>query len=255
MTQDCVVEIKDLWFSYRDDTVLKDVNLKIFAGEIACIVGPNGGGKTTLLKLMLGLLAPDRGEIRVLGGSPADARTRIGYAPQHTNFDAKFPINALEVVLMGRLGKAGLLGRYGREDREAAAESLAGVGLSGFERKPFSELSGGQRQRILIARALASKPSLLLLDEPTSSLDVAAEREFYNSLTRMRDRMTVVMVSHDIGFVSESVGKVICVHNTVAVHPTADLTGELMLELYGRDVRLIRHDHDCQRECAEGDRE
>jgi len=252
MTENAI-EIDDLWFSYNSQPVLEAVNLRIARGEMASLVGPNGGGKTTLLKLMLGLLAPDRGEVRIFGQSPQDVRPPVGYMPQHASFDPKFPVNVTDVVLMGRLGRSASLGPYGRADRQAAAAALEEVRLADLAGRPFSELSGGQRQRVLIARALVSQPELLLMDEPTASLDVGVEQEFHALLRGLGRRLTVVVVSHDIGFVSEIVGKVVCVRRTVAVHPTAELTGELIRDLYGQDVRLVRHDHDCLRQCPPGE--
>lgn len=216
------------------------------------MVGPNGGGKTTLLKLMLALLRPDRGRVRILGRAPTEARPLVGYTPQHARFDPKFPVSVMDVVLMGRLGRARRVGPHRRADRAAAERALAEVGLADLRRRAFGELSGGQQQRTLIARSLVSDPELLLLDEPTASLDVAVGREFHDLLVRLGERLTVVIVSHDVGFVSDVVGKVVCVKGIVAVHPTAALTGEVMRDLYGLDVRLIRHDHDCLRECPEG---
>lgn len=240
------IEITNLQFAYDGNVVLRDVNLRINAREMVSIVGPNGGGKTTLLKLMLGLLEPTAGEVRIFGQAPADVRTMMGYVPQHANFDPKFPITVRDVVLMGRLGRCRLLGPFGREDRARAADALATVGLEDLSNRGFAELSGGQRQRVLIARALAAGPEILLLDEPTSSLDAAVENQFHELLDRLSQILTVVLVSHDIAFVSCGVGKVVCVRGTVAVHPTAELSGELISDLYGRDLKLIRHDHDCQ---------
>jgi zinc transport system ATP-binding protein len=240
-----VIEIEDLWFAYDRQAVLREVNLRIEPGERVCMVGPNGGGKTTLLKLMLGLLAPDRGRVRVFGASPARARRRIGYTPQHAQFDPSFPVSVLDVVLMGRLGQARRVGPFGRGDRRIAAECLSEVGLDSLRNRGFSQLSGGQRQRVLIARALAGEPRLLLLDEPTANLDAGVEQEFHGLLDRLARRLTVVVVSHDIGFVAQTAGKVVCVQGTVAVHPTTELTGELMRDLYGQEIRMIRHDHDC----------
>ena len=248
---DGAIDIKNLWFSYNNHPVLRGVDLQVARGEFVSMVGPNGGGKTTLLKLMLGLLDPSRGEVRVFGRRPREARPQIGYMPQFASFDLRFPVNVLDVVLMGRLGRAGQVGPYRRPDRGAAAEVLEEVGLYALRKRPFSQLSGGQRQRVLIARAMASRPELLLLDEPTASLDVGVEKDFHELLARLCERLTVVVVSHDVAFVSETVGKVVCVRGTVAVHPTADLTGQMMRDLYGRDVRLVRHDHDCLRQCPE----
>lgn len=246
------VDIRDLWFSYNGQTVLREVNLSVAARELVCVVGPNGGGKTTLVKLMLGLLRPTRGRVRIFGRPPERARGRIGYAPQHAEFDPEFPVSVMDVVLMGRLGRSRRLGPHRRADKAAAAEALEEVGLYGLRKRPLGELSGGQRQRVMIARSLVAEPELLLLDEPTANLDVAVETELYELLRRLRERLAIVTVSHDIGFVSDLAGRVVCVRGTVAVHPTAELTGELIRHLYGRDVRLVRHDHDCLRECPGG---
>ena len=240
------IDIAGLSFSYNGRPVLRDVDLTIASGDLVCMVGPNGGGKTTLLKLMLGLLRPDVGRIRVFGRSPHEARPLVGYVPQHMTFDAHFPVNVTDVVLMGRLGRAG------GGDSDAVAEALREVGIHDLRKRPFSELSGGQRQRVMIARALASEPEMLLLDEPTASLDVGVEREFHALLGALNERMTIVLVSHDVGFVTGHVGKVVCVQGAVAVHPTAELTGEVMRDLYGHDIRLVRHDHDCLTQCEEG---
>ena len=242
---DPAIEISGLWFSYGAQTVLRSVNLRVERGEFVCMLGPNGGGKTTLLRLMLGLLKPDRGSVRVLGGQPLETCSRMGYVAQQSQFDPSFPVSVLDVVLMGRLGRGGGIGWHRRADVRYADAALAEVRMSDLRKRPFSELSGGQRQRVLIARALAAEPELLLLDEPTSNLDVGVEQEFQDLLAGMARRMTIVLVSHDIGFVTEQVGKVICVQQTVAVHPTASLTGDVMRDLYGQDIRLVRHDHSC----------
>lgn len=237
------IHIEGLSFAYDGQDVLSDVSLEIRDREMVCVVGPNGGGKTTLLKLVLGLLTPDRGRVRVFGAEPKRVRHRIGYVPQYQHFDATFPVRVRDVALMGRLGRGRRFGFFGRADRVAADEALREVELYALRRKPFAALSGGQRQRVLIARALAAEPDLLLLDEPTANLDVVFERELNDLLGHLTERMTVVVVTHDLGFVSANVERVVCVNRIVHVHPTADVTGETIREIYGGDFRRVQHEH------------
>jgi zinc transport system ATP-binding protein len=226
-------------FAYDGEPVIRNANLVIAERDFVSIVGPNGGGKTTLLKLILGLLAPREGTVRVFGQTPEKARARIGYTPQRADLDPQFPVNVLDVTLMGRLGKGRPVGRYSAQDRSVARACLAEVGLEPYCRRSLSLLSGGQRQRVLIARALASEPDLLLLDEPTANLDVGVQDDFYALLRQLSERLTVILVSHDVGFVSQFVRTVVCVNRHVCVHPT----GEQIVELYGRHIRMVKHDH------------
>jgi zinc transport system ATP-binding protein len=234
-------------FSFGAVPVLEDVTLSVREREFASIVGPNGAGKSTLLKLILGLLRPNTGEVRVFGERPTKVRQRIGYTPQHAQYDPLFPISVLEVVLMGRLEKH-WGGRYSRADKEAARRALKEVALEDLEKRPFGELSGGQRQRVLIARSLVGEPDLLLLDEPTANVDAKLETQLLTLLKELNQRMTILLVSHDLGFVSSVVESVICVSRRVAVHPTSELTGEAIRDIYGGDVRMVRHDHRCAEE-------
>lgn len=232
-------------FRYDQHPVLTNVNLSIPPGDFVCIVGPNGSGKTTLLKLGLGLIKPTEGKIEVFGLKPEQASRRIGYVPQHPRLDPLFPVTALDVTLMGRLGTTRSFGPWHGDDQEAAKASLDEVGLADRADRHFASLSGGQKQRVLIARALAGEPELLLLDEPTAGLDAHVEEGFYRLLEELNQRLTIVMVSHDLGFVSGFVKSVVCVGQEVFIHPTSEITGEIIADLYGSDMRLVRHDHRC----------
>jgi zinc transport system ATP-binding protein len=251
MTETPVIRVQDMTFSYDGTPVLENVNVAISRGDFAALVGPNGGGKTTLLKLVLGLLRPTTGAVEVFGERPERVRSRVGYVPQLFHFDLMFPIRVLDVVLMGGLHRGRWLGPYRRVEKEAALSALREVELVDLRSRAFSTLSGGQRQRVLVARALMADPELLLLDEPTASLDVRSEDEVYDLLCRLGERMTIVLATHDLGVVHSYVKSVVCIKRTVAVHPTSELTGEMISELYGGEARLVRHDH----RCAEGGHE
>ncbi|MBN2566161.1 MAG: ABC transporter ATP-binding protein [Candidatus Eisenbacteria bacterium] len=237
------VELHDVSFGYDGASVIEGANLLVKPGEFVTVVGPNGGGKTTLLKLILGLHHPDAGSVRVFGKRPEESRPRIGYVPQYSKADPIFPATVLDVVLMGRLGRTRTLGSYSRPDIDVSLKSLADVELSDLRDRPFSNLSGGQTQRALIARALASEPDLLLLDEPTANLDIAMENELYEIIQSLKRRLTVLLASHDLAFVSGFTDTVACVNRRVAVHITSEVTPDLINRLYGREVRFVRHDH------------
>jgi zinc transport system ATP-binding protein len=240
------VELQDVGFSYNGVPVLEDVSFSIGPKEFYSVVGPNGGGKTTLIKIILGLLRPSTGRVRIFGRSPERSRERMGYMPQHTQFDPQFPVSVLDVVLMGNLGLR-RLGPYRRRDREEACRVLDMVDMCGQYRKPFSSLSGGQRQRVLLARALMSGPEILLLDEPTANVDVGIESKLDRILRELRKHMTILMVTHDLGFVTDMVERVICVNRKVVIHPTSSLNGKLIHELYETDMRLVQHNRTAPR--------
>lgn len=242
MMNTAIISFQDVDFSYNSEPILKDVNLEIHPGEFVSVIGPNGGGKTSLLLLALGMLRPNRGTVQVFGRAPERERSRLGYVPQFTRFDPLFPVTVYDVVQMGRLGRF-WTGPYRKEDREAALTALEQVGLAELRRRSFSELSGGQRQRVLIARALATEPEVLLLDEPTANVDRLATDKLYELLVELNQRLTVVLVSHDLGIVSRFVSSVVCVNKTVFTHPVSELTGEMIRDLYGGEIALVRHDH------------
>lgn len=245
MRTEPAISMRNVSFSYGGAPVLEDVDFSIGRREAVCLVGPNGGGKTTLVKLMLGLLTPGRGEVSLFGQPPRRSRRRAGYMPQHVQYDPRFPVSVMDIVLMGRIGQGGLRGLtgwYGLDDRRAAIDALEQVDMAEQQRRPFSALSGGQRQRVLIARALCCQPELLVLDEPTSNIDTAVEARLIELLEQLNRRMAIVMVSHDLGIVSKLVKRVICVNRLVLSHPTSELTGETIRDLYGSEVCLVRHD-------------
>jgi len=217
-----VIAIHDVCFAYDSEEVLHNINLQIQAGVFVVMVGPNGGGKTTLLRLVLGLLTPRFGSIEVFGRSPAIARRLTGYVPQALHVDAHFPATVLDVVLMGRVERH-RFGPYRREDRVAARGALAQVGLERYGDRSFSALSGGERQRVLIAQALTSEPKLLLLDEPGANLDPESRHRLYGLLRDLNHRLTIVLVSHNLKIVESYASHVICVNRTAAMHRMEEL--------------------------------
>jgi zinc transport system ATP-binding protein len=222
-----IITFENVYFSYNKAPVLENVSFQVKELSSVCILGPNGGGKSTLLKLILGLIKPVSGKIRVLGAPPEKVRRRIGYMPQYTSFDPFFPIRVMDIVLMGRLEQH-WLGAYSRKDKEAAWRTLELLSLEDVVNKNFSSLSGGQRQRVLIARALASEPEILLLDEPTANIDPGFEIDLQKTLEILSRKVTILTVSHDVGFVSKQYKNVLCVNRTVIKHPTGKIKGEMI---------------------------
>jgi zinc transport system ATP-binding protein len=238
-----VISIKDLGFSYDGPSILEGINLEIADGEFLGVVGPNAGGKSTLLKLVLGLLEPGSGSIRVLGKRPEVASHQIGYVPQYPAFSRDFPITVEAVVLMGRLGRTGWFGGYGKEDREVVHRAMAETEVDALARRQISTLSGGQLQRVLVARALACEPRILILDEPTANIDMRVETDIFDLLKQLNRRMTIIVVSHDVGFISQYVDRVACLNRTLVCHQTACIDGKVIDELYGSHVHMVEHTH------------
>lgn len=237
---EAAAELVDVSLSLRGIPVLENVSLRIEADDYLAILGPNGGGKTTLLKVILGLLTPDRGEARVLGGPPRRARGQVGYVPQYVRFDLQFPILVMDVVLMGRLSVSPL-GHIRTADRSAARAALERVEMEAYADRPIGALSGGELQRVLIARALAQRPRLLLLDEPTASLDERIGRSVWELFEDLSQEMAVVVVSHDIGAISRYVHSVACLNRRLHAHPSKELTPEILEATYGCPVDLLAH--------------
>jgi zinc transport system ATP-binding protein len=235
-----ILEARGVWFRYGREVVLEDVDLSIMPRDFLALIGPNGGGKTTLVKILLGLLKPAAGEIRSglsrRGGS-------LGYVPQFATFDRSFPLRVEEVVRMGRLGRRGVLRRLTREDRRAALAALDRLGLENLARTPIAELSGGQVQRVLIARALASDPEILLLDEPTASIDPESREGLREILLELNERIPIVIVTHDLGSLPEMVKNVACLNRELYYHGGGEISEETLERAYGCHVDLIAHGH------------
>jgi ABC-type Mn/Zn transport systems, ATPase component len=223
---------------------LRDVSLTVPAEEFLGIIGPNGGGKSTLIKLILGLLQPDTGDIQVMGKSAGAGRMHIGYVPQHPTFSRRdFPISVKETVLLGRFGQTRNYGGYSSADRDIAGQSLEAVEILDLAARPIGSLSSGQLQRVLIARALACRPEILILDEPTANIDIRMEEDIFGLLKHYNEHMTIVVVSHDIAFISGYVDRVACLNQTLFCHKTGEISGKMIEELYGAPVRMIHHAH------------
>lgn len=219
-----VIEVRDVCFTYGEQEVLHNVSFSVDKHAFVAIVGPNGGGKTTLLKLLLGELTPTFGSITVAGVQPAAARGKIGYVPQSFPFDSRFPIGVGEVVRMGRQHLS-RFGFYRRDDYRAADEALNRVGLEGFAERSFAELSGGERQRVLIAQALAGGCEILMMDEPTANVDPAHAAGLYGLFSSLREKVTIMMVSHHLSVVTKSVTNVLCVNHSADLHTIDELNG------------------------------
>lgn len=246
------IEIYDLSVILNGKEVLHNINLKINEGVFLGIVGPNGGGKTTLLKTIIGLIKPQKGDILIFGKEPIDQSKRgiFGYLPQHQNIDTNFPITTLEVVMMG-LPRRGIFRRYSKDDHNRAKEMITLMGMDGFENHPFGSLSGGQQQRISIARALAHNPKILVLDEPSTGIDVVGQEDFYHLLRGLQKRfnLTIVMVSHDIGTITTYVDEIACLNRTLHYHgnPLGAFDKDLLKELYGKGIEIIMHSGLCEK--------
>lgn len=250
MSETPLIQLTDVSFSYGNAPVLEDITLDIQRGEFLGIVGPNAGGKSTLLKIILGLLKPQSGKVRVKDRKPGDSKRSIGYVPQHPSFPRDFPVTVEQTVLMGRLGagKSGwwqnlLPGKFSAEDRDLAYQALEEVEADYLAERQIGSLSGGQLQRVLLARALVGEPDILILDEPTANIDQRLESDIFDLLKQLNERLTILVVSHDIAFVSSYVTRVACINRTLVCHHTDAIDGQMIQQLYGEDVRMIAHGH------------
>lgn len=244
------IGISNLTVSYGNKIALQNISLDIFPSEIVSIVGPNGGGKTTLLQVILGMKTYDSGEIRVMGQQPGKVPSgTIGYLPQAHTHSVNFPIRVRDVVLMGRHPRLGLFHRPGAADRDIVHNSLEIVDMLPQIDHPIQALSGGQKQRVFIARALAMDPQILIMDEPSTGLDAIAQEDFYQTLVRLREEreMSILMVSHDVGVVSNYVDKIACLNRQIHYHGPASeaIPDKVIQKVFGRNIQILVHNKDC----------
>jgi zinc transport system ATP-binding protein len=236
-----VIELSNVSFYYGNQPVLKNVTFQVESNDFMAILGPNGGGKTTLLKLILGLLMPIKGEIKILGEKPRTASRKIGYVPQYGEFDKHFPITVKDVILMSKLHRKSFFPFYSGKDEEKADSRMKELGIEELAKKKFGSLSGGQKQRVLIARALLTEPEILLLDEPMSSLDSHVEKDIYELLSELKKRLTILFVSHDIHVISRYVNKVTCLNIQSTTHSIDELDKKKLVDVYSGALQTIKH--------------
>ena len=237
---DALVEIRNLSAGYGQNIILRDVNLSIQQFDFVGVIGPNGGGKTTLLKALLGLLSPISGEINFSESMTEGNSHRIGYLPQINNIDRKFPVTVFDVVRSGLMSRKRLTGRYNSEENDRANDLMLEMGISGIRNKAIGELSGGQIQRALLCRALVNSPKLLILDEPNTYVDNRFERELYEKLKVLNEKLAILLVSHDLGTISTYVKSYACVNGSLHYHSGNKVTPEL-LKSYECPIQIISH--------------
>jgi len=244
-----VVELEGVTFSYTGqpeaEPVLDNVSLTVEPRDFVGLIGPNGGGKTTLLKLVLGLIRPQAGRVQVFGRPPTEVRGRIGYVPQHAKIDASVPANVLDVVLTGRLSRSSWGPLFGSSHVKAATRALEQTGTADLAKRAIGELSGGQQQRVLVARALAGEAELLLLDEPTSGVDAHMEDTLIDLLHELNRDLPIVMVSHDVSFVSRHLKSVACLNRRLVTHAASKVTHDTIAQMYQDEVLSVQHAEEC----------
>ncbi|HAN74374.1 MAG TPA: ABC transporter [Planktothrix sp. UBA8407] len=228
-----VIRLKEVWAGYdSQEPILEDINLTVNELDFIGLIGPNGGGKTTLIKVLLGLLKPLKGDVKIMGNSVTKGRRYLGYVPQILEFDRNFPVRVDEVVRMGRLGNRHLFQPYTKKDEEIVIQALEKVEMLDLRNRAIGELSGGQRQRVFIARALASQPQILLLDEPTASVDPKMCGNIYELLLKLNEYMTILMITHDINKMSSYVKTIGCLNRRLHYHGEEQITPKMLEQTY-----------------------
>ena len=248
-----IFDVENLGFSVRGQTILQNISFQIFHGEYIAIIGPNGGGKTTLIRLLLGLEKPTSGTIHIFGKKLKNFKEwyKIGYVPQRAaHVDANFPATVEDIVKMGRIAKRKLFSSMSQEDKEMVHDAMLKMDILDLKDKMVGTLSGGQRQRVMIARALASSPEILILDEPNTGVDVKSQQRFYRLLAKLNkeEGITILFITHDIGVIADDIGRLFTINQkaTICNDPKKELSCEDMSELYGIEAHLIhnhRHEH------------
>jgi zinc transport system ATP-binding protein len=236
------IEIKQLSFKYEGLTVLEQIDLTVGNQDFVAVIGPNGGGKTTLIKLILGELEPAEGSIKVFGEKPSKVSDRIGYVPQFSTFNKQYPIRVIEVVLSGLLKKGSLFPFYSNEEKKKGLLMLESMKIANLKNNQVSKLSGGQMQRMLIARAMMSNPDILILDEPTASVDIAMEQDIFELLHQLNQTKTILVVSHDVAFVSSYANKVVCLNRNLSLHNLDDVAVQYPNDK-SKQTQIIHHCH------------
>ncbi|WP_457746771.1 metal ABC transporter ATP-binding protein [Sulfurimonas sp.] len=248
-----IFDVVNLSFQVRGQSILSNISFKIFEGEYIAIIGPNGGGKTTLIRMLLGLEKPTSGEIRLFGKKLKDFKEwyKIGYVPQRASLvDENFPATVEDIVKMGRIAKRGIFAGSSQKDKEQVEDAMLKMDILHLRDKMVGKLSGGQRQRVMIARALASSPKILILDEPNTGVDVKSQQRFYSLLSKLNkeENITILFITHDIGVIVDDIGRLFTINQKAIIcnDPKKMLSCDDMSELYGTDAHLLhnhKHEH------------